>query len=315
MEYECGFVRRHKTRTRPHKVGERSLELPVVELGAMRLEIPGEPPALAGQGDFIAQVLAMVDQHSPFDDTQWNPTDFRGAREYRERVPLPVPLMKEGSLADLLVKRDARQHPTLFYDDAWTRYRIFEQWFMTIGNGMEWREDGLLLHWGDVAPAEQLFAEVTSLLAEEPSSEYQATLADWAEYVDGLQWMTGPIVPVNLYPLDDDYSEIYLLPDNVETSFLAAALDICRYYLSRPAWECFAYAPHYQANQNVSVYRTEAWRDMTLQDGLRYRNKVLDAYTRIVQRFGGRFAELGYVEETFFLDSSLPPVWIPPLKR
>jgi hypothetical protein len=67
MEYECGFVRRHKTRTRPHKVGERSLELPIVELGAMRLEIQGEPPALAdvtGQEDFVAQVLAMVDQHS-----------------------------------------------------------------------------------------------------------------------------------------------------------------------------------------------------------------------------------------------------------
>jgi hypothetical protein len=284
----------------------------------MRLEIPGEPPALAdlaGQADFIAQVLAMVDRNSPFDDTQWRPTDFRGAREYRPHGPLPVPLVREGSLADLLVKRDARQYPTLYYADAWTRYRIFEQWFMTIGNGMEWREDGLLLHWGDEAPAEQLFAQVISLLQEEPSIEYKEKLADSAEYVDGLQWMTGPKVPVNLYPLSDDYSEIYLLPDNVETSFLAAALDICRYYLSRPAWECFAYAPHYQANQNVSVYRTEAWRDMTLQDGLRYREKVLDAYARIVDRFGRRFSELGYVKETFFLDSSLPPVWVPPLKR
>lgn len=310
MEFECTFSRTHETRTREHKIGDRTFEVGVNE--SFKLDVPANldwsgPEARKA---FIAYVEAYADRERPAESSEWKATQLRIAREKRPDTPLPAPFLKDGSLAELLTQTHARAYPTLYGWDKYTRYRMFDQWFMTIGSGYDWRDDGLLVEFGTIESAAELKEEALCILQQPLTPEYEAQLK---EYEEGPHWLEmGPQSPVHLYPLSAPWSDIYLLPDNVEDSFLCAAADACRYFLSRPVWECCTYPPHRQKDQTVAVYDTEAWRDMVLPDALIYRVKIEEVYAQIVERFRARFDAMGCAVDTFERDMILPPAMVAP---
>lgn len=309
MEFECTFSRTHETRTKEHKIGDHTFEVGVAE--SFKLDVSAnldqvDPEARTA---FISYAQAYADQERPVESSEWKATRLLIAREKRPETPLPAPFLREGSLAELLMLTHAREYPTLYGWDKYTRYRVFDQWFMTLGNGFDWRADGLLLEGREIeSSAAELQAQALQILREPLTPEYQAQLK---EQESGPHWLEmGPQPAVHLYPLSERWCDIYRVPDNVEDSFLCAAADACRYFLSRPVWECCTHSPHRQKDQTIAVYETDEWREMTLQDGLIYRKKIEDVYAQIVARFRTRLEAMGCVIESFERDMSLPPAMI-----
>jgi hypothetical protein len=312
MEFECTFIRTHETRTKEHKIGERTFKVGVSQ--TFKLDVPANFDFAAPEARkaFIAYVEAYADREQPAGSSEWKAPELRVAREKRPEPPFPVPFLKDGSLAELLTQTHARAYPTLYGWDKYTRYRMFDQWFMTLGNGYDWRDDGILVESGTLpeTTADELKEQALRALQEPPTPEY---LAELKEYEKGRHWLEmGPHPAVRLYPLSAPWCDIYQLPDNVEDSFLCAAADACRYFLSRPVWECCGYPSHHQKDQTIAIYQTGAWRDMVIQDGLIYRQKIEEVYAQIVERFRTRFDAMGCVIDAFERDMILPPEMVYP---
>ena len=308
MQFDCQFTRRHKTRKEIFRHAGRDFPMSVTQHLRLIIEAEFDPSQPEVSGAFIEYALSCVDEAHPFDPAEWSKTQFEGATELRHEPPLPTPLLREGSLADLFIKRDAREYPTLYGADAYTPYRVMEQWFMTVGNGRGWHREGVLVDRDARGSLAALREKAQVLLAAPLTAEYERDIQDNARFDSLLSDRYLPRPAVHLYPLSEGYSKIFLVPDNVEDSFLCAAVDICRYFLSRPAWECSCYAPHDQEGQTREVYNTDAWRPLLVQDGLRFRQKVHDAYEGIIRRFQERLVNLGWVDEASVVDESLPPV-------
>jgi hypothetical protein len=306
MQFECNFIRSHKTRKERREHARMTFEVPVME--ALRVDVEtglviSSPEARAA---FIKLAIETADREHPADGPGWSKPQFMGATEKREAAPLPVRLVREDSLADLLIKQSAREYPTFYENDAYTPFRVLEQWFMVVGNGLEWRTDGVLAERGDSSGQETLRREALKVIEAEVSAEYQRDLKD----NDTHRFMrsVGPRAEVHLYPLSENYSKVFTVPDNVEDSFLAAAVDICRYFLTRPAWQCFTRSPHDEDGQTEAIYETDDWRPMTLQNGLEYRARVAAAYQVLSDRFKDRLLPMGWVEDEFKVDETLPPL-------
>jgi hypothetical protein len=306
MQFECNFIRSHKTRKERREHARQTFEFPVMESLRVDVETAFVITSAEARAVFIELAIETADRVHPADGSGWSKTEFMGATEKREPVPLPARLVPEGSLADLLMKQSAREYPTLYANDAYTPFRVLEQWFMVLGNGLDWRADGALVERGDSSDQETLKREALKVIEAEVSAEYKRDLKD----NDTHRFMrsVGPQADVHLYPLSENYSKVFTVPDNVEESFLRAAVDICRYFLTRPAWQCFTRSPHDEDGQTEAIYETDAWRQMTLQNGLEYRAKVAAAYRALVDRFHERLMPMGWVAEEFTVDETLPPL-------
>jgi hypothetical protein len=323
MQYTAFFVRAHLTKTRQERIDEKSYDLPVHENTKVTVSFDRNPTDPEHKPEFIKQALVAyeVQAHDPSD---WHPPVFRGAREIRPpAVALPL-LTPTDSPAYILALASARQYPTLYGNDEFTVLRVWENWFFTIGSHYVWTKDGALL--GPCGTAKNptkhrtLEAQVKAakdVLAEPFSQEYLADLDKSRGYKVMFESDAFPPRPISVYPLSRGYARVFSIPENVEPSFLAAAVDLCRYFLHRPVWECCAYQPAMRQNVGQSVYDDDlGWRSNTLADGATYRAAINDAYGElIVGKHRARIKAAGFPDEGFEFDTCLPPQWVSPLPR
>ena len=271
--------------------------------------------------EFIKQALVAYEAQAR-DPGEWHPPVFRGAREIRSAAAVLPLLTPTDSPAYLLALASARQYPTLYGDDEFTVLRVWGNWFFTTGGGYEWTKGGYLAspYGADNKPTKlrTLEAQVQAakdLLAEPCSQEYLADLAKSHGYKAMFESGAFPPRQISVYPLSRGYAHVFGIPDNVEQSFLSAAVDLCRYFLHRPVWECCAYPPASRQNIGQRVYADDlGWRSNTLADGATYRAAINDAYGElIVGKHRARVKAAGFPDEGIEFDTCLPPQWVSPL--
>lgn len=319
MDYIAYFNRQHKTRMVSlslHSQGDDADDFQVPYRETVAVPVGGvefDPTQLAEHPKFVALAQAAAEAAYPLGD-EWVSLDFEGARQDALLPPLPELLTPVDSPAYILMRAHARKYPTLYGDDEFTPFRVWEQWFFTIGNGMDWLSDGTLDDSYDPTSLATRLAAAHELLAQPLSEKALAEVARDRDYRQRDMSRPYPHIPVKLYPGSRRYSAIFELPENVEPSFLAAALDICRYFLTRPVWQCCAYYPHERNNQQgLDVYnKDEVWRPMMLADGATYRAMVSDAFAEVVAySHRGQVLKLaGYKDEAHPFITDLPPRWV-----
>jgi hypothetical protein len=303
QQYDVLLYRTHRTRTRAPFPDSPGLTLPVSE--NLLVRVCADFDALDGACD--DKLTALASESAPA-DSDWTPWRLEAVREAYDFVEPPAPAVAADSPAGLAVALAMASYPTLYGNGPYSAYEVFEHWFCTVGNGLYWTKEGVLCE-GRGEPATP--ALVAQARERAVSAEMQAKLEEHKSFHLSLFGQNPcPSVPVALYPLSENYSALYQLPDNIEDSFLVAAFQLCQYLLSRPVWENYCYSPADLSGRGRAVYDSDAWRHIVLAEGMRQRTGVACAYARMVLHpvLGGRLRALGCVDTGFgALDYRLPP--------
>lgn len=219
-------------------------------------------------------------------------------------APKPVPLEMD-SPAGYLLQAMLWEHPSFYGADEFAPFRVLEAWFCAKRHDLAWGPDGLLHHNGK-APGAELLAEVQRRVSK---GKHQEELEEFC--VGSPAWAHPTIdVPVKLSPLSQCTSLLFSIPDNVDDSFLRAAVAFMQYVFSRPVWENFATDPEDLVNETQSLYLTDEWRHIVLADGMRNRTPLEIAYARMKRHpeLGARIRALGIEDNSSHpLDYRLPP--------
>jgi hypothetical protein len=102
----------------------------------------------------------------------------------------------------------------------------------------------------------------------------------------------------------------YQPPKHIEPSYYSALLDLCRYFLSRPTWQCCNTDP--AAWGLPDVYKDGAWREIALIDGRVHREAIAELYEYLKTGQFERCAPPAQVlEDAFPPDDTLPAMWVP----
>lgn len=298
-QLDAQLFRQHGTLTYTKKFQDQTFELPLRQEVLVRFD--ADASLFTAETDTV--VASAVQALSPANESTdgWLPWTVRMLREAHDfEIPPPV-RVAAGSPAGRLLAATLARYPSLYGDDAFTPYRVFEHWFCTNGNGLEWHQGRLRYRGTDALPH--------PLSAEDHASDL-AGFIRWQQTNWSRQLLANP--PVRLYPLAAGYSLLFQVPEDVEDSFLVAALHLCEYLLRRPAWENHGYSPAELTGSDRSpgaaVWRTEDWRHIALADGMQYRTLVNQAYARLVLgSWRPRMRALGFEDKGFRVDYSLPP--------
>lgn len=300
--FDVKLTRSHETLKRQLKLGASGatdahvFEVPVHQDVVVRFE--AEPDVFAAEP---SAVIALAAAHVRPDPTlpaegfrPWRAEMLREAYDFE--APRAVHLPAGSPAATLLGQMLGG--PAAGHTDAFSAHRVFEHWFCTIGNGLAWR-DGCLAY----RAAQR--ATTTGDADEHDREVATDKLHAWAR-----QLLIDP--PVMLYPLSPGYSNLFDIPEDVEDSFLMAAMHLCDYLLSRPVWQNFGYSPAELTGRDplkaAAVWQTDQWRCVALADGMKYRTLVEQGYARLVLGpWGRRLRALGFEDKGFKVDYSLPP--------
>jgi hypothetical protein len=223
------------------------------------------------------------------------------------------------SPSGLMMRAALREHPFLYgrESDPFAAYRVYEYWFFTIGNGLEWDKHGWLSYDDDrCAPAKRLEL-MRDLLANTPvNTADERRFYNYSKTVLNDKFMSWP--PVHLYTPSRRHAHMARIPNNVEPSFLLAALELTNYLLSRPIWENWTYDAQSLMVGNSSTYRDayrdSTWRNAVLASGAEARALVSDFNCELVLGpLAGacRNSGIDLASKSFYpLDYSLPPLVI-----
>jgi hypothetical protein len=314
MDYIAFFSRKHKSLKDTFEQPGHGRVIHTSHFQRLSVRVSDEgrcPLDTRNYAEFVRVAAAAVEEGSP-PTPEWGPWEFNGAREYRELTPRPTLVTAAESPAGVLMRAAARAFPELYGDDELTPFRVWSQWFFTTGNGLAWREDGTLDAREGTTDLGVRLRDARALLATAPSEEDLAKLDKFAQRMASADTRAFPQPGVSLYPSSRQYATIFKVPQNVEPSFLSAALDCCRYFLSRPIWECCTRMP--SALGRVGAGAAEQAGDVRaymLAEGASQRSKVEDAYAELVcYTHGAQVRAVGFVGEAFAFKAELPPLWI-----
>lgn len=296
--FDAKLSRLHTTLTVTKRLDDTSFEVPLHQDVIVRFEAKtslfnAEAPAIGES----AAAHVVADPSLPAEG--WAPWRVVMLREAYDFAAPPEVRVPADSPAGRLLAATLGRYPSLCGADAFSAYRVFEQWFCTIGNGLDWR-DGVLTD-GRELPAPLSESERADVLAK----QQQYAVMNWSR-----QLLANP--PVKLYPLSAGYSLLFNTPGDVDDSFLVAAFQLCEYLLDRPVWQNFAYSPAELSGNDPSpkaaVWQGDDWRHIALADGMKYRTLVEQAYARLVLGvWRRRMGTLGFEDRNRRVDYSLPP--------
>ncbi len=310
-QYQLKMSRSHETQTVPLRAfspNEEPIHVSLRQSVVVSFDHEGDGFALPAE-ELVSLAEPMVAPDAELPAEGWRPWQACMLREtYAFAEPAPLCLLPD-SPAGKLLNQSLTEYPSLYGNDPFAAYRVLEHWFCTIGNGLEWTEDGLLSDGLTDAQRQRQREALQRDKRPEPSAKEYAErrLSMW-----DLQHEIG--VPVKLYPLSPDYSRLFTLPVEVEDSFLVAAYQLVSYLLSRPVWENHGYSARdlltaRDSDRSADLYAGDRWRHALLADGAKYRTIVSQGHARLVLGpWGRRLKTLGFEDRSFHpLDYRLPP--------
>jgi hypothetical protein len=316
LEIQVRLARQHQTQTRESTTMKRVRDAhPQLKLSAHVPVRQQVVVALASELDILRcsaeELLPSVLEALPSNEAleivgvsdDWQPWRMEAARDtYTFTEPVAAKLL-EGSHAAVSLAASLGSLPSLYGDGIFAPYRVFAQWFCTNGNGLEW-------HRGCLRDNEDEGGSKFEPLSEQ---SYADELAQFRKRFDGWPTNHEPCAssPVRLYPLSPSFSALFSVPEDVEDEYLKAAELLCRYILSRPVWQNFAYSPHELVSKEhvAQVLRDGTWRQIQLANGMKYRTLVEQAHTRLVLGpWRQRLQAMGFEDQSFFpCNYELPP--------
>lgn len=306
MRFELKLSRQHLSETRLMHFSSRTLEVPLRQAVLVAFDCETDAFQL-GENALIERATPLVSaSFEKASENGWGPwtvTMLRDVWHFDTPVPLVLP---NGSPAERALALQLDAFPQLFGEDAFSPYRVLHHWFCVIGNGLSWNDEGCLE--GASLSEEILKKERLDQHRKKPTPEEcrESALREW----DRLPLMTSP---VPLYPVSSRYCKIFTIPDNVEDSYLSAAVQLLVYLLARPVWENNAYGPGdlVGAKDPVArqkVWASDDWRHIALADGAKYRALLELAYSDLVLGVhANRIREMGFRDNFYPLDYRLPP--------
>lgn len=287
--YTAHLTREHKRETRTIRSTlekNASYTDPVIGYEKVIIAYPTQVLTADDYQAFRAEVVAKA---SP-EDENWGPWYFNNALENGDCPPPPEMYTPIASPAGRAWRKVAEHYRFLYQDDAYTPFRVFEKWFCTIGNGLEWQPNGHYVSIDEWPAKNQAQMDDDRARLDTSPPRY---LEDEAPAVKDM---------VSLYPLSETNSDIFHIPANVEDSYLLAAVDICNYYLSRPTRYSVAYSPKHQ--DRAVRFDDNTWQAMVMKDAMNQRSKLEKAYAEIWNLFGTRLNNMGITKQSYIRDDT-----------
>lgn len=287
--YTAHLTRKHKTETRALKPPTPDMEPIARPVTAYEKVVIDYSEPISTADEYAAFRSAVVCKAAP-SDPAWHEWHLHSALVNGECPPPPAMLTPDKSPAMRAINKQANQYLTLYRNDAYTPFRVIEHWFCTIGNAMAWDANG---HYVSRSRHKQT-------KRDREDDENHVAVAAYAFIQDHRPKLSDE---VSLYPLSEQYSDIFNVPQNVEDSFLLAAIDLCNYYLSRPTRFCLAYNP-FDHDRELNP-DDNTWQAMVMTDATKYREKLEAAYAEIWNIFDDRLKALG-VEKVDYVRDDTP---------
>lgn len=317
MKINVYVKREHKTKKDFHIINDKRFEYPLEEHVVVPVEVETFPESPEQREQFYKDAFAAYEAQYASDLEDWGGPSFVGGHEHTEEAPMPDLLTEKDSPAYVLMQRHARKYPLLYGDDAMTPIRVWHHWFFVIGNAMYWTPQGALSDDSDYGSIESMVESAKAYLAEPLTLKQIEDLASQKKDRHYTYGEPRPFMPIRAYPLSSDYSKVFKIPANADFSFVTAALDVCRYFLTRPAWKCTGYMPHELDGVDQSIYDDNAkWRALMLKGGLSGWEKINEAYSNILKgSFKEALSRKHPEVQPLDVKAELPPSYVQPSRQ